>query len=82
MNKKDKLVLFSKMIDDNYYFRCTGRRNRWEWKYDSDDHIVIYGDDPLRISGLDDIGTYAKALDLCCSVEFDFYTRRLEVNVH
>ena len=81
MNKQ-KLLLFAKMIDNNYYFTKCREKNHWEWAYDSDDHIIIYGDDPMSISGVGDIGKYADALDLCCSTEFNFYTRRVEIHVH
>lgn len=82
MERKERLVLFTKMLNDDYYFKKSSNKNRWEWLYNSDSHIVIYGDDPMEISGVDNIGAYASALDLCCYVEFSFRTRRVEIHVH
>lgn len=82
MIKEKNILLFAKYIDSNYYFTRISKKNRWEWSYDSDDHIVIFGEDPMEISGLGEIGAMTMTLGLCCSVRFDFYNRRIEVHVH
>lgn len=82
MKKKEKCIMFARLLDSSYYFSVrNSRRNHWQWTSNRDDAITIYGDDPLQISGLDDIGSLAHSLELTCYVSFDFYTRRIEVNV-
>ena len=83
MEKNERLEIFARYLDMNFYFTSDTleKKNKYEWNADRST-VTVYNDDWSSIGGVGDIGQMAAALDLCCSVYFSTYDRRVEIRVH